>query len=350
MKVAIITCHRTYNYGAVLQAYALQHFLMDRGHDVEILDYYPSYVKVHDNSLKSIPKRLIKLPDKIKCQRTFGRFLNEKLILTSKSYETNNDLKRAHLEYDVFITGSDQVWNMNMQNGMDDSYFLSFAPVNAKRISYAASMAMDSLTETQQNRFKTMLASFSAIAVREQSGVDLLKSIDIASEAVCDPVYLLDSNAWQKIERTPKAKDKYILVYAFYQQKEIFEKAQKIAKEKGYKVYSVGASYLNAFMNIDKYFWAISPEEFVGLIHNAQMVLTNSFHGLSFSLLFQVPVLAYRTKMMGNSRIIDMLKQIKAYKGGDNTLVAEVTDYSEIHKQIVDYRAKSIEFLKGCSL
>lgn len=350
MKVGIITCHRTHNYGAVLQAYALQHFLSNRGHEVKIIDYYPSYVKWQDNSLKGLPKRIVKLPDSIRCQKVFGRFLNERLILTEKTYETLDDLKEAHLDYDVFITGSDQVWNMNMHNGMDDSYFLSFAPDSAQRISYAASIAMEDLTEAQKTRFKKMLAQFYSVSVREQSGVKLLNAINISSSTVCDPVYLLDGSTWSKIEVAPKKKEHYILIYAFYQQKEIFEKARAIAKEKGCKVYSVGASYLNAFMDVDKYFWAVSPEKFVSLIHNADMVLTNSFHGLSFSLILNVPVLAYKTKTSGNSRIIDMLKQISVYSDNGGDLCANVTDYSEIQGRISEYRAKSIEFLKGCNL
>ena len=350
MKVAIITCHRTYNYGAVLQAYALQQFLVSRGHIVEIIDYYPQYVKCHDNSLKGLPKRFIKLPDISRCKKTFGKFLNEKLILTSKTYETFDKLKNANFEFDMFITGSDQVWNMNMHNGMDDSYFLSFAPPKAKRISYAASIAMDSITEEQQNRFKTMLDDYFAVSVREQSGADLLRSIGISSEVVCDPVYLLDSNTWSNTERKMDINEKYILIYAFYQQKEIFEKAHEIAKDKGYKVYSVGASYLNAFMNVDKYFWAVSPEEFIWLINNAEMVLTNSFHGLSFSLILNVPVLSYRTKTQGNSRIIDLLKKIDIRFENKGNLLAEVTDYSVIQNKLSEYRTQSIEYLKGCNL
>ena len=350
MKVAIITCHRTYNYGAVLQAYALQTFLNNRGHYAEIIDYYPQYVRTQDRNLINFPKLILKIPDKVKCNASFGKFLKDRLNLTDKTYKTCSDLSNDHLNYDLYITGSDQVWNMNMNNGLDDSYFLSFAPSNSIKISYAASIAMDEINDEQKKRFIKMLAPFSSISVRENTGVQLLKNIGIKSYAVCDPVYLINKNEWEFIEKNPATNDKYVLVYAFYQQKEIYEKAWEIAKKYGYKVYSVGASYFNSFMKVDKYFWGVSPELFIGLIHNAQMVLTNSFHGLSFSIILNIPVIAYKTNTKGNSRIIDMLKQIGVYVENNSNYIAEITDYSEVNEKVTDYRVKSMEYISRCNL
>ncbi|MBQ7960078.1 MAG: polysaccharide pyruvyl transferase family protein [Clostridia bacterium] len=350
MKISVITCHRAYNYGAVLQAYALQKYLTENGHKAEVIDYYPSYVKSEGSIVKRIAKKLLFFPNRIRCKKSFGTFLRHRLKLSEKTYSSFEELKSFPGNSDMYITGSDQVWNMNMQNGKDDSYFLSFVPEKAKKVSYAASIAMDELNSEQADRMKTMLKDFDAVSVREKSGCALLEELHIPCSQVCDPVYLPGADEWKKFARKV-TDEKYILVYAFYGQKNVYEYARELGKKENCKVYSVNTSFVDAFRGIDKYFWAVSPEEFVGLVSGANMVVTNSFHGFSFSLIFNKPVCLFKTDKKGNSRLLDMAEKIGANTEKENSqLIADISDYTEINKKLEEYRKNSMEFLKNCGV
>ena len=181
MKIDIITCNYAYNYGAVLQTYALSQYLSDQKHDVQVINYQPSYAR-DTNGKKNIIKVLksiIRKPDYMKGKKVFNRFLNNYVNLTKKEYKNNIQLKENIPVADIYIAGSDQIWNCNLPNGYDDAFFLDFVPRNKKRISYAASIAMDKINEEQQNRFKTMLKDFDKISVRESTAVRILNDIGI---------------------------------------------------------------------------------------------------------------------------------------------------------------------------
>ena len=198
MNIKIITCHDVYNYGASLQAYALQTYLKQKGHDVEIIDYLPAYMdkaySLNFNRYMSIPKMspLYKYKDnaffrivyaikkylpqlyKIVRQRgrklAFDRFKHAYLHLTDH-YVEYRDLKDVQWVADVFIVGSDQVWNPLFNNGRDPSYFLQFGSLETKRVAYAASFGVSTLEEQDVKRMKEWLKSFSAISVRETTGL-----------------------------------------------------------------------------------------------------------------------------------------------------------------------------------
>lgn len=351
MKISVITCHRAHNYGAVLQAYALQKYLTGKGHEAEVIDYYPSYVKETGSALKKIVKRVCFLPNRIKCKKSFGGFLNREIKLSSRTYASFEELKRFSPDADMFVTGSDQVWNMNMQNGRDDSYFLKFAPENAKKVSYAASIAMDELSDEQADRMKKMLEDFDEVSVREKTGCSLLEGFEIPCSQVCDPVYLPGVDQWRQMAKNKADGEKYILVYAFYGQKNVYEYARAIAKKEKCKVYSVNTSYLDAFRGVDKYFWAVSPEEFVGLVSGAHRVVTNSFHGFSFSLIFNKPVCVFKTDKKGNSRLIDMVEKTgQLNANGNNQIIADISDYTDINEKLKEYVRESKAFLDSCGV
>lgn len=349
MKIATITCHRAYNYGAVLQAYALQTFLNSKGHEVRVIDYKPAYLRKSSNRLKQVFKTILQLHDRIKSKKVFEDFLNNNISMTDKTYVTYEELETTLEKYDMYIAGSDQVWNMDMRNGKDDSYFLRFASNGAKKISYAASIAMNSLSEQQQKRFQLMLADYEAVSVRESSAEKLLKDIGINCRRVCDPVFLLDKEKWLSLIEPKKHKKKYILVYSFYKQKEIYAHAQKLAKKMDCEVYSVGTKFSDKFENVDKYFWNIAPFDFLELINNAEAVVTNSFHGMSLSMIFNKPLHVFETVTSRNSRLIDMLEYVGAYEPNQKHLtIAQIEDYQEINIKIEELIKYSKSFLEEC--
>ena len=213
MIVKTITCHDVYNVGAGLQAYALNTWLCAQGYDAEIIDYKPPYLRHY--SLTSVPNPkyqrpvvrevylLAKLPRRIKAlsspkKKAFDDFKKKYLKVTDKEYRSNDALKAAKQDADVYIAGSDQIWNPLFPNGKDPSFYLDFVR-DARKVSYAASFAVNALPENLVPKVQAWLASFDAISVREKSGLDILSRMGYHGTVVCDPVFLLSEADWKKL-------------------------------------------------------------------------------------------------------------------------------------------------------
>ena len=299
MQIRTITCHDVYNHGASLQAYALQTYLESMGHTVEIIDYKPYYLSRHyllwsvDNPVfdKPVIKQLYlvaKLPGRLlalKRKQLFDEFTKRYLKLTSKRYHSNEELKSNPPQADVYIAGSDQIWNTLFQNGRDAAFYLDFAPKTAKRISYAASFATEDVADEYRPFIRKMLQNFDAVSIRERCSLPLLASLGRTDGvAVCDPVFLLTREQWEKMLPNQQIHEKYLLVYDTEFSPKVKEIAKRIAKEKKLKIYNVSASRIGY---ADKDLWASSPTDFVQLIQDASYVVSNSFHATAFSLIFE---------------------------------------------------------------
>lgn len=352
MDIKIITCHYAYNYGAVLQTYALYSYLTLEGHNVEVINYRPWYYRGSTRS-KSIIRRLlrkiIRVPDNIKSENVFYNYLKNNIKMTTE-YTSYKDLENAALEADLFIAGSDQIWNTNLPNGRDLAFYLDFVK-SGKMVTYAASLGMDSISENDKDFMKNQLNKFSSISVREITAKNLLKQIGIVDvEVVLDPVYLLSNKKWKNQEEKPKFKyeDKYVLVYGFNHQKEIFIDAKKYAEKYGYKTYSVSTFWEDVFMGCDQFFWNCTPFEFIYLINHAECIFTNSFHGLSFSLIFNKAVYVYKKNDTGNSRMTDLMKNLGITEEKlvfNNEFNKETINYDEVNENIKLKKEKSISYL-----
>lgn len=299
MQIRTITCHDVYNHGASLQAYALQTYLESMGHTVEIIDYKPYYLSRHyllwsvDNPVfdKPVIKQLYlvaKLPGRLRAlkrKRLFDEFTKRYLKLTSKRYYSNEELKRNPPQADVYIAGSDQIWNTLFQNGRDAAFYLDFAPPFAKRVSYAASFATEDVADEYKPFVRRMLQNFDGISVRERSSLPLLASLGRQDGvAVCDPVLLLSRIQWNKLLTTERCEERYLLIYDAEKSIELKRIGQRIAKEKGLKVYNISAFSIDY---ADKDFWISSPLDFIRLIRDAEYVISNSFHASAFSMIFE---------------------------------------------------------------
>lgn len=319
MKIKIITCHEVYNVGASLQAYALVKYLKDIGNEAEIIDYKPIYLEHY--KLTGVPNprydkfilreiyQLLKLPGRIVARKSrkkknFDVFTEKYLPRTDQSYSSIDELKKNTPEADLFIAGSDQIWNPLFQNGKDPSFFLQFAPDNSKRISYAASFAVNDLTAEDSERMKKWLKSLDAISVREKSGLQLLSKMDLCGVQVCDPVFLLKRNVWEKLAICPKGK-RYLLVYDFDNNPEIRIIANTLAKKRDLKIISV-----YPMKGADKIYKDMGPLEFVGTILNADTVLSNSFHATAFSMIFEKDFFVVNRKENINARMKDLLESV----------------------------------------
>lgn len=300
MKIKTITCHDVYNLGASLQAYALQHYLESKGHDVQIIDYKPEYLSRHyklwvvanpifDKPLIKQLYLLAKLPGRLwalRRKKVFDAFTAKSLKLT-KRYNSYEELKADAPSADCYIAGSDQIWNTIFPNGRDAAFYMDFGAKDVKRISYAASFATPIVAEDCKSFVIDKLKGIDAVSIREKISLPLLAELGRADGvAVCDPVFLLSKEEWNETlsveNRCINTTEKYLLVYLTDDSPQIEQIARKIKQKTGWKVYSVGASQVQC---TDKSFTNAGPLNFVQLIRDAQFVISNSFHATAFSLI-----------------------------------------------------------------
>lgn len=214
--------------------------------------------------------------------KKYSSFLSKYIKLTSQTYRSYEELAARPPEADAYITGSDQVWNSEVTQGLCPAYFLAFAPKGAKRISYAASFGANKIAESEYNILKKYLQDFTAISVREVSGVKLLKDYcSIDSCQTCDPTFLLEDYS-EIIEPMP-IDYPYLMVYSLQAGKDFNRAVRLLSDHYGYPIIN-GSSMgpLQKSRSIGKEVWP-SPGQLLSLITNASGVVTNSFHGTVFS-------------------------------------------------------------------
>lgn len=335
MIIKTITCHNVYNYGASLQAYALQHYLESLGNEVEIIDFQPwfhqdrynPFYMTKDRKLYDICKAcpplkyfLVPLKEHRRLRnmittwgrkKAFDKFTSEYLHLTRR-YETSDELRQDPPKANVYVAGSDQIWNTDSNNGKEPGYYLDFG--TAKKISYAASFAISRINDEWKPFVKQQLSHFAHISVREKTGLKILEDLGFKdARQVMDPVFLLDRAEWSSITKESKdygLKDNgYILVYDFLYDERIESLSKKIAKQKRLPIVSV-----NDFKPLpyaDKNINDAGPLEFLSLIEHADTVACSSFHATAFSLIFQKPFYVFPLKNQNNSsRMEDLLSTI----------------------------------------
>lgn len=352
MKIAIITFQETNNYGASLQNYALQQAILKSGHIVRTIDYRSKYIgkpfglshlrkKGLFSYLFGVMGYVIYLPRTKKCRR-FRKNIFYTRPVKADSIEALNE------EYDLFITGSDQVWNYKL-TGSDTAYMLDFVKDKRKCNSYAASLGVSQIDPSVRSQYYELLKDYNIITVREESSVPLLKDIlgrNIRS--VSDPCLLLTAHEWSKVAAAPKSTG-YIFVYQLGISSDIVLLARKIAKEKNLKLifapFPVGAFAMGK--------WDISAgnAEVLGYIKDADYVVTDSFHGTLLSMIFHKN---FFTKVSGthagvSSRIYDLLKH---YHLTDRIIQKDIDyskniSYDQIQPMLDADRASSLQELKN---
>ena len=276
MKISIVTMPNVYNCGASLQVFALQEYLKTLGFEVDILNYQPEYLR-HYNIWRisekynkfllkflyygvKIPKRIYSKNFDVK-KKQFDSFTSKYLNIGQKKYLTNEELLDENISSDIWIVGSDLVWNPELNNGKDPTFFLNFVRIG-KKISYAASIGTRKYTDEK------FLRDFDGVSVREKLSVSDLEKYNIKSEYVLDPVILQGSIFWEQY--ITKNKNDYVFVYDFENSELINEIVLDIKKR------------IVRYGDNKKY----SPFDFVENIYNSSIVFTNSFHAMLFSVLF----------------------------------------------------------------
>lgn len=361
-KVGVITFHNAHNYGAVLQTYALQEKLKEMGYNTFIINYrnkqitrqYKPIKYSRKNPIKSIKMLYSSFKNysinKLRYDR-FEKFINTKLNLTY-SYNNIKNLKKNFPKFDCYITGSDQVWNMQIAGGLSDAYTLNFGDKKTNRISYAASIGNSNIEEKNKPIYKNKLSKINYISVREEDAKkELEKIVNKKIEVVLDPTLLLNDDEWDKqLDITNKIREKYILSYVVQENEEHKKIVNYLSKKTGLKVihFNKETVYDNELKNA----YTSDPFEFISLIRNAEYIVTTSFHATAFSIIYNKKFFVvphFRT----SSRIINLLSKLEIKKRIYSSLeefknidCSFETNFEKVEEKLKIEKEKSINFLK----
>lgn len=354
MKIGLLTFHCSHNYGATLQGYALQEVLKELGHDVETIDYrpdflvyplYPKYLVATRNIPKLLEHLFYATISGLKRRKVFGRFIKQHFNLSkciNKDYIPES--------YDAVVIGSDQIWNLAITKG-DTKYFADFGGKkgNRKYIAYAASMEAQTLSPEKEEVCRRCIPYFDSIAVRESNLIPLIQPFtNTKLEHVVDPALLINPKVWEDMAVKPK-KERYVLLYQvrFNKQARVF--AQKVADQYGVELIEIACTPKVERQKGVTVLHDATPEEFLGWIKYATCVVTSSYHGLVFSLVFKKEFYSLHLGDGADSRSSLLLKEIGI---GDREI--DINKYNKLSplnnldfKEIIENkRQNSIKFLQ----
>lgn len=344
MKIGIITFHRTANYGAVLQAYALQEFLKQREHEVYIIDYVPNII-CQRLSRTFFVKDIRTIPERIQSYRKYillNRFVEKKLKLTER-YTTNDELKESPPDFELYISGSDQIWNKYFtfrgEGKPTFTYFLDFVPQGKKKISYATSLGFCQADKKYTELVRRWLEKYSAISVRESSAQDILQQMGISSVLSPDPTLLLDAQDYVKM--ISGSKDRFVVSYILHDKQ---KKAHEIRKR-------VERKFAAKCKKIKR----MPIERWLSYISTAECVVTNSYHGMIFAILFHRPFIIVPIEGEGdemNDRIVTLLnvcglcsRMVSDCEKAVEVLAVSI-NWDKVDSKLREYRNSGIRFLK----
>jgi hypothetical protein len=359
-KVGLITTHFAINYGAVLQAYALQQVIKQMGLNVEIINYNPK-VK-HDgrkvvykwNNIKSIVLSLFKLLNfkyrishyrKIKL---FNDFIYNNLNLSGETITEEIENQLDISKYDFLVCGSDQIWNQNLFN--NPVYFLNFGfdYGEEKRISYAPSIA-EVQTEAQVKRLLNYVKYFDSVSIREELYIEQLKSVKPDTIIVLDPIFLPDNHLWLEKIGKPIINGDYIFCYSIGASSTFSNLVKNVKNQTGLDVVYVNTKpYTPNFA--DKNLRSVSPFEFLNLLYYSKFVVTSSFHGVAFSIKFKKQFYTSthedrRSRHIGLLKSFDLIERyIYDYDSNKIDCSLEI-DYEKTNPKIEKHINQSLDYL-----
>ena len=271
----------------------------------------------------------------------------------SKRFTNSSDLRSYCSSYDIYIAGSDQIWNSNYNGCVDSVYFLDFAPDNAKKVAYGARFGKSELEEYEIEDTRRLLKNFSAISVREMQAETIVNKLGYEAVHVLDPTMLLDKSVWEARFPIKKKMQPYVLVYALnHEEKELIRLARIIADKYKLKVRLISFSYFGEKSpGLDECLTYQSPDKFIKLMLGAEWIVTNSFHGVAFSINLNKQFIAVKRKLY-NSRLESILKTVGlSSRMVQNELpielIEEKIDYTTCNVVLNDLRVKSTSFLKN---
>lgn len=336
-SIRILTFHSAYSYGAVLQTYALYSVLKKIYTDVKVVDFRPesfTFRWVWKNPITWLK---------------YITFQYHKPRIEYTDEITADELRHFTPPADIYIIGSDQVWNPNITKSVQDIYYGDFIPPNIKKISYAASFGITEFSQGEIQKMKSLIHNFKAISVREDSAVTFLNNeLNIKAQCVLDPTFLLDD--YTNLFCVNKIKDELALFILNNNSCEVFESGLSIAK-----AMKLRPKIINKNRPIKGFKTITFPSipKFLKEIYNSRFVITNSYHGLAFSIIFNKQFAYVSTDSRNVIRAQSILDKLHlsnrlfySYKDLVNSQIWEDSiDFNDVNKKLVDLRQDSIHFL-----
>jgi hypothetical protein len=360
-RVGIFT-YMLNNYGAVLQAFALQAHLK-KHNTIEVFNIN-FRTQQHDkqdrifkftNSLKSNIAMLIFTLlryNGLRLRKKRTEIFKTKYFSLSEKYNTVEEIINTPPKMNIFLTGSDQVFDP--VGIYMDVYFLNFKKGDAKKIAYAPSFGVGDISEDISKKISPFVKDFDALSCREKEGAVYLSKITGKEVPwLVDPTFLLNAEEWGKISISPNIKGKYIFIYALTGEEYLIDIARKIKEKTGYKIICQSGNTRN-FFSIDKLIYGSGPAEFLGLIKNSEYVITDSFHGTVFSTIFDKPFYTFISRPNVSTRIynlIDLLntpdrivthESIKIFAYSNKTPIINKDKLNQIIQHSINFIQKNI--------
>ncbi len=382
IRIGILTTYYSKNYGAALQAYATLEKLRLMGYDSDMISYqktqssyYTPHAVIDDERKMSTTAKIkrkikngfikIKRPNanlvngSIVRNKEFEKFVEVYLGTKQVSFRSSDEFIDAvpNMPYDVFLCGSDQIWNPMVHN-FDDVYYLNFQ-TKAKKVSYASSVAYNRFTESEILRICDAIKSIDSISVREKSTVDWLQPhVEKKVNHVIDPTFLLDKNDWLRLTSEKKFDGKYILVYLLNyneQNKNIVSLISSFARKNGFRIICLPYTSIKFPKDIDtEYRYDIAPNDFIQLLNGAECVVTNSFHATALSINLNIPfyVVSSHERNKGlQTRLSDLLEETKLegrkiYSDTASICFDDRIDFESVNAIIEKRRNEGVEYLQ----
>ncbi len=334
MRAAVITLHQVDNYGTQLQALATQEKLREYFDDVVFVDYRRPDTYgwgLLDSFAKGNPLRAAAiLPTLIRWRSVFDGFRRRYLNLTDKVYLRESDFDSFEDCADVYIVGSDQVWNAGWNKGVIPAFYLDFIPENKLRFAYASSFGRSKLEDWEVEKTRGYIEKFQMITVREESGVNILREqyeYDRVSR-ILDPTLAMTPSFWRRYEPPSRIKGEYILAYNLNRSAEFDRYASEIAQRTDLPLYRFCTRYDQVFRS-GKSLAVPDVLDFITLVDNARYVVTDSFHATAFSMnMGTEPICIYPKDYSG--RISEFLRLV----GSEQRHVQGPQDYDVIHRPV----------------
>lgn len=360
MNIGMITFHTPINYGAVLQAYALQQVYQKMGHNAEIIDYCTPKLKGNyrtielPRTLKSwliFPLQITHLGKKMRKIKKFIDFRKNNLVLT-RQYLCTDDLVNNTPEYDVYSTGSDQVFNVRRPLDEKKVFYLGFT--QGKKISYAASFGKSNISKQDIKEIGDYLRDFSWISIREQYGCDIVNKALPEKKAykVVDPVFLITREQWHSLAMQYKRKkvpSKYILLFDLKRIKESFMYADELSKKLGLPVVCITNHDVVHLKCRKVIIRDAGPTEFLYLMNGAECIITDSFHGVAFSIIMEKNFI-FTDITDSNERALELLGMLQirsqCYLQELKNPIPEQLNYPQVNQRLklaVNYSREYLE-------
>lgn len=359
--IYVSTIIDSHNYGTVLQAVATRDALSRYGRPV-FIDYCRPHwttkgwaMSYMGNASLSVPERIVRLmanvPIRHKSSKLFRSFVERELELCSSAPYLS---RGEGLDSDaVYCVGSDQTWNIECNYGIDPVYFLTNVPEGYRKISFSASFGRPSLSSEESELTKPLLSQFDAISVRESSSVSILEAMGLSGTALKDPVLLCRPELWHELAaRVPDSNDSYVLVYMLNENPEMCTFARKLAEREGIRARIVTFNPLKRAPEGLEGVCLPKPEEWVALFRDASYVVTDSFHGTCFSLLFEHPMIVFDPPKF-SVRLKDVLSDFgladrRVAEGCDPMhIAAEPIDWDSVRTKKEEFSGEAKAFLDG---